>query len=182
MKTEEKILRSALELFATRGIDKTSTAQISSDAGIAAGTLFVHFKTKQDLVDTLYLRIKRSAFAGMHGSMDPNSTVEDDVKAISASLISYYLSNYHELVFLELVEDDPQVSLEAIAAGSEAYRSISELVQEHLDKGILKRIGLELLQNLIWGMVKSIVKQCRKSGTKEIDPVYLDVIWDAIKG
>jgi len=48
-KTKEKILAAALELFREHGLDGTTTKQISRKAGIAEGTLFNYFKTKEDL-------------------------------------------------------------------------------------------------------------------------------------
>ena len=48
-KTKERILAAALELFRHNGLDGTTTKQISKKAGIAEGTLFNYFKTKEDL-------------------------------------------------------------------------------------------------------------------------------------
>jgi AcrR family transcriptional regulator len=47
--TKERILAAALSLFRKRGLDGTTTRQISQKAGIAEGTLFNYFKTKEDL-------------------------------------------------------------------------------------------------------------------------------------
>jgi len=48
-KNKKKILAAALELFRENGLDGTTTKQISQKAGIAEGTLFNYFKTKEDL-------------------------------------------------------------------------------------------------------------------------------------
>lgn len=48
-KTRRAILRAALELFASRGFHRTTTKTISRKAGIAEGTLFNYFRTKEDL-------------------------------------------------------------------------------------------------------------------------------------
>src|SRR5947209_9685589 len=48
-KTKEQILSAALQLFREKGIEGTTTKQISRKAGIAEGTLFNYFKTKEDL-------------------------------------------------------------------------------------------------------------------------------------
>lgn len=48
-RTRQKILKAALELFRKRGLDATTTKMISTKAGIAEGTLFNYFKTKEDL-------------------------------------------------------------------------------------------------------------------------------------
>src|SRR3954467_7375545 len=48
-RTKERILKAALELFRKQGLEKTTTREISKKAGIAEGTLFNYFKTKEDL-------------------------------------------------------------------------------------------------------------------------------------
>lgn len=48
-RTKEQILAAALELFRKQGLEATTTKQISKMAGIAEGTLFNYFKTKEDL-------------------------------------------------------------------------------------------------------------------------------------
>jgi AcrR family transcriptional regulator len=48
-RTKERILKAALSLFREKGLDRTTTREISTRAGIAEGTLFNYFKTKEDL-------------------------------------------------------------------------------------------------------------------------------------
>jgi AcrR family transcriptional regulator len=48
-KTKQRILRAALELFKAKGFEGTTTKEISKKSGIAEGTLFNYFKTKEDL-------------------------------------------------------------------------------------------------------------------------------------
>jgi AcrR family transcriptional regulator len=47
--TRREILEAALKLFSTKGFYNTTTKEISTRAGIAEGTLFNYFKTKEDL-------------------------------------------------------------------------------------------------------------------------------------
>ncbi len=48
-KTRKAILRAALDLFAEKGFYRTTTRAIARKAGIAEGTLFNYFETKEDL-------------------------------------------------------------------------------------------------------------------------------------
>jgi AcrR family transcriptional regulator len=47
--TKERILAAALKLFKEKGLEGTTTKEISKKSGIAEGTLFNYFKTKEDL-------------------------------------------------------------------------------------------------------------------------------------
>lgn len=51
--TRTKILRSAADLFAKKGFDQTTTRDIATVVGMASGTLFNYFATKEALAMTL---------------------------------------------------------------------------------------------------------------------------------
>ena len=59
--TRQRLIRAALELFTTRGYHVTTTAQIAKKAGIAEGTIYRHFASKQQLVNELYRAAQRWA-------------------------------------------------------------------------------------------------------------------------
>jgi AcrR family transcriptional regulator len=48
-RTKQRILHAALQLFKEKGLGRTTTKEISKKSGIAEGTLFNYFKTKEDL-------------------------------------------------------------------------------------------------------------------------------------
>ena len=52
------ILDAALRIFAERGIAGAPTSAISKAAGIAEGSLFTYFKTKDELLRELYLELR----------------------------------------------------------------------------------------------------------------------------
>jgi len=55
------ILDAALEIFAECGTDHAPTAAISKAAGVAEGSLFTYFKTKDELMNELYLELRRES-------------------------------------------------------------------------------------------------------------------------
>jgi len=58
-KKRQAILDAAVELFADRGIGHSPTSAISSSAGVAEGTLFTYFKTKDELLNELYRDMRK---------------------------------------------------------------------------------------------------------------------------
>ena len=48
-----------MELFAERGISHAPTSAISASAGVAEGTLFTYFKTKDELLNELYRELRK---------------------------------------------------------------------------------------------------------------------------
>ncbi|MEU5834728.1 TetR/AcrR family transcriptional regulator [Streptomyces diacarni] len=52
--TRQRIQDVALELFAERGYEKTSLREIAEQLGVTKAALYYHFKTKEDLVTSLF--------------------------------------------------------------------------------------------------------------------------------
>lgn len=52
--THQRLSRAALELFSSRGYHDTTTAQIAKKAGVAEGTIYRHFPSKQQLLNDIY--------------------------------------------------------------------------------------------------------------------------------
>ena len=52
-----EILDVAERLFCTKGVDNTSTNDILTEIGIARGTLYYHFKSKEDILDAMIERL-----------------------------------------------------------------------------------------------------------------------------
>jgi AcrR family transcriptional regulator len=53
-KTKELVERTALRLFVEKGVNETTIKDISQAAGIAEGTLYRHFRSKDDLAWELF--------------------------------------------------------------------------------------------------------------------------------
>lgn len=51
---KDKVDRAALALFAARGVDGVSIAEIAASAGVAQGALYRHYRSKEDLAARLF--------------------------------------------------------------------------------------------------------------------------------
>ena len=181
LSTKDKIYQSALDLFARQGIQSTSTAQISKKAGVASGTLFVHFKSKQELIDTIYISIKKNAFSDLNNNMPDDSSVELQIKNGSRKIIEYFLNNYNEFIFLGLVDNDPMVSEDARAIGFKNFeKSMADLKQWFIE-GYFKEIDFDLLMQINWSTTEAIIKNLKLRNLKKPSKSELNVIWDVMK-
>ncbi len=86
-KSEDKkqaLLEAATAAFAQSGI-AASTSAIARSAGVAEGTLFRYFATKDELLNELYLAIKLRLVRTMIAGLDPDEKREG-TRAISGTL------------------------------------------------------------------------------------------------
>ncbi len=50
---QKAVLRASMELFSKKGFDQTSTKDIAKAAGVAEGTVYKNYKTKQAILDAI---------------------------------------------------------------------------------------------------------------------------------
>jgi AcrR family transcriptional regulator len=94
-KSEDKkqaLLEAATVAIAQQGI-AASTALIARNAGVAEGTLFRYFATKDDLFNALYLHLKSSLCETMLTGITDAVTPKDFTRCIWNSYISWGVRN-----------------------------------------------------------------------------------------
>ena len=52
--TRERLVRAALDLFTTQGYHASTTPQVAHRAGVAEGTIYRHFTSKEQLLNEIY--------------------------------------------------------------------------------------------------------------------------------
>ena len=84
---KQSILDASLKLFVENGFHGTSTAEIAKTAEVATGTLFHYFKTKEELINRLYLLTKENMLNEAKGIYDDNKTFKENIKLYGSNLI-----------------------------------------------------------------------------------------------
>jgi TetR/AcrR family transcriptional regulator, fatty acid metabolism regulator protein len=79
----EAILRAATDVFADRGFFNAQVADVARAAGIAAGTVYLYFKSKDDLLVSIFERTMREAIADGWACVAPLSDPVEQLRAIA---------------------------------------------------------------------------------------------------
>jgi AcrR family transcriptional regulator len=77
--TRQRILEAATSLFARDGWQSTTTRAIALEAGIAAGTLFNYFPTKESIAATLIAEALEQAGEAFRAGRRPDDSLEADL-------------------------------------------------------------------------------------------------------
>jgi len=75
------LLQSAAREIAASGLG-ASTASIAKGAGLAEGTMFTYFSSKEDLLNELYIDLKTEVYSSIHASFPHDSDLRARVKHI----------------------------------------------------------------------------------------------------
>ena len=83
--TRKRILQAARRLFADNGYDSTTTRDIAKEAGIASGTVFNYFPSKEAIVACLANEAIGDALTDGDAAARDAATLEEDVFALVAA-------------------------------------------------------------------------------------------------
>lgn len=154
----EHILKAALDLFIQQGFEKTPTSMISKAANVATGTLFHHFKTKEELISALYLDIKLSLQSALTSAdseslPDKNNMNELFIKNIFHrvwfSMISWFLDNPNEFKFLSQFSDSAHINGETRERVEDAFSEWKVLFEAGQKIHVFNKLPADLLLGLV---------------------------------
>jgi AcrR family transcriptional regulator len=98
----EAILAAALDLFVERGFHGTSVPSLADRAGVAAGTIYHYFPSKDAVVNALYQRWKNEIRARIVTDFPLDRPPREQFRTIWERMTDFALTHPKELAFLEL--------------------------------------------------------------------------------
>jgi len=158
-KSEDKrnaILDAATRVFAERGLTAAPTSEISRQAGVAEGTLFTYFKTKDDLINALYREIKLELADAMMSGFPRKKSVRTRLRHVWDGYVNWGVTNPEQRKVLAQLGVSGMLSKESIEAGSapfaEMQNTIRGAIEQHLLRGDLP---IELLSKVLAALAEA---------------------------
>src|SRR5579884_4211497 len=197
----EAILQAALELIAEHGLQHTPMSLISKRSGASAGIIYHYFESKDDLLASLFYRIKGDMNRAIGAADDPQQPLAKRFQSLWLSIFRYCLTHPQEMRFLEqyesaycmvqgdrtktfydMVEDKfhQEMLKGEVAPETQAlYNLANDLRREDL----LKDLPLEVVNEFTLGVAHRLARQ-EAAGLLHLDEATLKDIaracWDAI--
>src|SRR5258705_11106670 len=136
-KSEDKrnaILDAATRVFAERGLTDAPTSEISKQAGIAEGTLFTYFKSKDDLINALYREIKLELADAMMSGFPRKKGVRIRLRHVWDGYVNWGGTNREKRRVLAQLNVSGMLSTEPIEAGSAAFVELQNTIRDALER------------------------------------------------
>lgn len=137
----EEILDVADKLFGEKGFEGASTNDILNEVGIARGTLYYHFKSKEDILEALVERYQQMIVC--HAKEQANRKNCSLIERIFMVVASLNLSQYskHSEVWIQQIHK-PQNAFMRQKVQTMLIKNITpilvELIQQGIDEGIFR--------------------------------------------
>ena len=126
MATRERLIEAATHLFATEGLHSVTSHDIARDAGVAAGTFYLHFRDKHDIFREIAFEAVRGLRKGLEQATErAGSSLEDAVRARAEELLRFAEQN-RDLVRILFGREN-----RATDVGADVLESLSEWAERH---------------------------------------------------
>lgn len=127
--TSDRILDTALKLFTEKGFDATTLQEIADRLGFTKAAIYYHFRSKEDILMALHLRMHQLGVASLERMAEGPVTLE-----VWESVLSSLLDEMVAQRPLFLMHERNQVALERLhgAANREAHDAQHEDLQVRL--------------------------------------------------
>lgn len=178
-----QILEAALELFSDYGFHGASMAKLAQKANVPVGTIYRHFKGKEELIHALYVEIKRERIAAMLVGYDPDLPLRARFDLFWKNSYAYCISHPREFKFAEQYAFSPFLKDVSKAIQIDMSVELGRFFGDGYAQGVFKSIPVQTLSAIITGSLNALVTRAL-AGIVTLNPTdqqsVMDACWDAI--
>ncbi|MGB0384387.1 MAG: TetR/AcrR family transcriptional regulator [Ardenticatenaceae bacterium] len=181
---KQAIFDATLRLITERGFHATPTSLIAKEAGIATGTLYLYFDSKNDLLNKLYIKVKTHMAEGWTEGLSSDATIQEGLELLWRNMLNHRLSYPIEFAFVEQFENSPLLDQATLEARREMFEPVYVLFAQALAKKVIKDMSKDIVTSLFMAPIVYFAKQHIREKTmpsEEMISILYQGCWDAIK-
>jgi AcrR family transcriptional regulator len=180
----ELILNAALDLFVERGFHGTSVPSVADKAGVAAGTIYHYFASKEALVNAVYKRWKAAISSEVLSDFPFSAPPREQFRRVWEKMTDFAVSHPKEFAFLELHHHASYLDAESVAIEHQLVGFGVEMIRRAQEVQALKKMTPELLMELANGAFIGVFRgglEGRFPLNKETLMLAEQCVWEAIR-
>lgn len=165
----ERILAAAATLIVRNGL-QCSMAEIAATAGVATGSLYTYFKSKDDLIRGVYAQLTNAVAAGLIVEHDAATPPEARLRRYIEDYIAFIWADADRALLFEYLSNVPLVPAEEmlqIFAPVTAFTN--RIIRDAREAGVLRDFGTHDMGAFIGGGLRNTLKWMRARG-EELSP------------
>ncbi|UKJ06443.1 TetR/AcrR family transcriptional regulator [Solitalea lacus] len=154
----QSILNASLEIITENGFHGSSMKLIAEKAGVASGTIYLYFKSKEELINDLFLEIRHRINDVVQNAYDEGVDYKVNFTSIWHALYDFYLNNDQVFKFIEQYSSSPFIVEATKRKGERILAPVYEILGVGIDQGYLKPMHLTALLSLVYGPIIALVR------------------------
>jgi AcrR family transcriptional regulator len=178
----QAICDAAIELITKNGFADTSMSKIAKAANVSPATIYVYFENKEDLLNKLYLFVKREMSGALLEGVTQSQSIEETFKTIWNNFYDYAIENPVRFAFTEQFANSPMVA-NCRWESLEFFKPLIEVFERGKNLKVFKDIPLEIFNAFTFSPLMGLIKE-HLSGQIILDEkalaVAYEIAWDAV--
>jgi AcrR family transcriptional regulator len=168
----ERLLEAARSLFAERGYDATTTAQLAREAGVAEGTVFHHFPSKRALLEAVAGEYGRGLAARMFAGVDATASAPA-AEAMLRRAFAYVREQGALSRLLALTPDPTGWKAARAASRREIVSALASAFSAWHGRESLREFDPQITAELLYALVEAALTECFVYGDGSREEEYL---------
>jgi AcrR family transcriptional regulator len=185
MNKEDNIYEAALNLFTTKGFHGTPTSEIAKTAGVANGTLFHYFKTKEDLINNLYLKLKSEMVDESVTGIDKIDSLKLKLEFLWSKTLNWAMINPQKIFFIQQYMYSPFITSNTQVEVDRIKEVYIDLIETGVRNNEIKDIPIDLIYIIatqqLFGMIQYLVLNPEKYHDSEFMNTAFNLFYEIIK-
>ncbi len=177
------IYNATLKLVKESGLAALNMAAIGKEAKLGMGTIYVYFKSKEELINSLFHSLKRLNTQRIYATLTPDAPFKINMKELFDNYIINRIDYFEEHFFVEQCSNSHYLDAESRQLDEEAFHGVFELLDRGKKELLVKDMDNAVLTAHMMGSANEIVALCMKQKIK-ITKAFLDgaftLCWDSI--
>ena len=172
-------MQAAARIVAHDGMAAATTAAIAAEAGVAEGTLYRHFDSKDDLLIASYRQMKQEVFLDAGEGLDTSMAPPERLKRTWKAIYLAYRANKDAFAFGQRFAESALAEREGGEAGRAVARMVGDLRKAGIASGDFKNLPPDLLGSLFMAPITYLLKaemKGRKWTDAELDAAAESVL------
>lgn len=171
--TKEKIFKAAISTFSKNGFHKSTMDDIAENAGVAKGTLYYHFKSKDEILEFLIdegLKILKKEVCDEINKL--NNAIEK-LRAVLIIQANFLYRNYEFItILLSQIWGDGELQDKFRDKLYNYLKIIEDIIKEGIKEKLLIECNEKLVSSAFFGMISSILV-FKLRNKEKFDPGYV---------
>ena len=177
------ILEAAAEVVAGLGVS-APTAKIAKAAGVAEGTVFTYFATKDELLNQLYLEIKADLRDAMMTGYPAGKSIAHRTRHVWDRYIGWGSSHPLKRKAVRQLAVSDRITEESRKVVGEAFGEFNALMRECADRGALKGLATAFASALLSAIAETTMEFIAREPTRAVQytEAGFRAFWRAVTG
>ncbi|AIQ46479.1 TetR family transcriptional regulator [Paenibacillus sp. FSL R7-0273] len=180
----ERIFNASIQLINELGLSEASMSKIAKKAGVSASTIYVYFENKEDMLNKLYLSIKKEMSLEVFYDYNESMPLKTAFEHALGKYIDFVLTHKDEFLFLEQFSNSPLLDKLSRNEGLEYFEPLIKLFEKGKSQNVFKQVDTSLLHMFMFNPVMQYVKEYfggRLEFKQESLNEIVQMTWDALK-